>query len=101
MASLKIKQMFDLITGKKVYPLTTTKAVKDTTTKQSLFDILKVTPIIDESESEVSESVARDADTLGGKPPSAFALSEALADGKIRFRVVDGQVEVSVFEEDE
>lgn len=72
--AIKIKQMVDLITGKKVYPLTTTKAVKDTTTKKSLFELLKLTPFMDEVVEEEVGSLDRDADTLGGKPSDDYAL---------------------------
>ena len=72
--AFKIKQLFDEITKQKVYPLTTTKAVKDTSTKKSLFEILNMTPMMEDGGEEVSDAEIRDADTLGGMSPTMFAM---------------------------
>lgn len=76
MAMLKIKQLIDRVTGKNIYPITTTKAVKDTATKKSLFQLLSNIPMYDDEEEPAVMSVRRDADTLAGIEASAFALKE-------------------------
>lgn len=90
MANLKIKQLFDELTKQKVYPLTTTKAVKDTSTSKSLFDILGSTAMISEEEQTVDPTTLVDADVLGSKYTSdlldtMFAKVDTVANYPIAF----------------
>jgi hypothetical protein len=91
MAMWKIKQLIDRITGQNIYPITTTKAVKDTATKKSLFQILSNVPMFDDEETTEVKSVKRDADTLAGIEANAFALKEDY-NGIICVLLADGWV---------
>lgn len=70
--ALKIKKLFNKKTKTNFFPITTTKAVRDTSTGKSLFQLLGIIPMMEDGD-EVSSSDIRDADTLGGVDAEEFA----------------------------
>lgn len=69
---LKIKKLFNKKTKTNFFPVTTTKAVRDTSTGKSLFQLLNIIPMT-EDEGEIDPAEIRDADTLGGISADEFA----------------------------
>lgn len=70
--ALKIKKLFNKKLKTNFFPITTTKAVRDTSTGKSLFQLLEIIPMM-EDEGEVDPAEIRDADTLGGIDADEFA----------------------------
>ena len=69
---LKIKKLFNKKLKTNFFPITTTKAVRDTSTGKSLFQLLGVIPVMDDN-GEAGGAEVRDADTLGGIDAEEFA----------------------------
>lgn len=69
---LKIKKLFNKKSKTNFFPITTTKAVRDTSTGKSLFELLGIIPMM-EDEGEVDQLEVRDADTVGGISAEEFA----------------------------
>lgn len=69
---LKIKKLFNKKTKTNFFPITTTKAVRDTSTGKSLFQLLNIIPMT-EDEGEIDPAEIRDADTLGGISADEYA----------------------------
>lgn len=73
--AIKIKKLFNKKLKKNFFPITTTKAVRDTASGKTLFELLTNIAFTGDAEEE-SPSVYRDADMLGGIEAKAFALKE-------------------------
>lgn len=70
--TLKIKKLFNKKIKTNFFPITTTKAVRDTSTGKSLFQLLGIIPMMEDG-GEAGGADVRDADTLGGVVSSEYA----------------------------
>lgn len=101
--SLKIRQLYDELGREKIYPLNTTKSVKDTTTKKSLYDLMK-----DSISSYEEVSIASPSTGKSEEPSSGLVIKKKLEDLDLRvtevsdrFRTVEYSMNVGkLFEND-